>query len=50
MFLSSLTMIALFLNEGGPNLTEGFLENPKGSLGKPNKPEVSRIPLLFTSW
>jgi len=23
-------MIALFLNEGGPNLTEGFLENPKG--------------------
>ena len=34
MFLSSLTMIALFLNEGGPNLTEGFLENPKGSLGE----------------
>ena len=49
MFLSALTLKALFLKEGGPNAIDGFSENPKGSLGKPNKPEVSRTPLLFSS-
>ena len=33
MFLSSLTMIALFLNEGGPQI-ERFSDTPKAMVGK----------------
>ena len=48
--LLALRLKELFLNEGGPKAIDELFEKPNGSLGKPNKPAVSKTPLLFSSW